>query len=138
MTRLGAIPLALACALEVRYPLIQEGYLSDTSAIPHENKAKRVRCPLCDTISKGYCAIWGISHWAAKGLLPWCEATNLGVFDLRHLDLLKRGLCKFGWVWSSLIFRKFLARRQRETRFFGEYDPVRMRASIAAFQRHLE
>ena len=23
--------------------------------------------PLCDTISKGYCAIWGgISHWAAK------------------------------------------------------------------------
>ena len=25
--------------------------------------------PLCDTISKGYCAIWGgISHWAAKDM----------------------------------------------------------------------
>ena len=27
-----------------------------------------MRHPLCDTISKGHCAIWGgISHWAAKG-----------------------------------------------------------------------
>ena len=42
-------------------------YLSDTCAIPHENKANGCDTPLCDTISKGYCAIWGgISHWAAK------------------------------------------------------------------------
>ena len=34
---------------------------------PCENKAKACDTPLCDTISKGYCAIWGgISHWAAK------------------------------------------------------------------------
>ena len=48
-------------------PPPQKGYLSDTSAIPYENKANGCDTPLCDTISKGYCAIWGgISHWAAK------------------------------------------------------------------------
>ena len=45
-----------------------KGYLSDTCTIPYENKAKACDSPLCDTISRGYCAIWGgISHWAAKG-----------------------------------------------------------------------
>ena len=40
---------------------------SDTCAIPYENKANGCDAPLCDTLSKGYCAIWGgISHWAAK------------------------------------------------------------------------
>ena len=48
-------------------PPPRNGYLSDTCAIPHENKAKWVRHPLCDTTSKRYCAICGgISHWAAK------------------------------------------------------------------------
>ena len=48
-------------------PPPQKGYLSDTGAIPNENKAKACDTPLCDTISKEYCAIWGgISHWAAK------------------------------------------------------------------------
>ena len=48
-------------------PPPQKGYLSDTCAIPYENKANGCNTPLCDTISKGYCAIWGgISHWAAK------------------------------------------------------------------------
>ena len=48
-------------------PPTQKGYLSDTCAIPHENKANGCDTPLCDTISKGYCAIWGgISHWAPK------------------------------------------------------------------------
>ena len=37
-------------------------YLSDTCAIPFENKAKACDTPLCDTISKGYCAIWGVSR----------------------------------------------------------------------------
>ena len=50
-------------------PPPQKGYLSDTGAIPYENKANGCDTPLCDTISKGYCAIGGgISHWAAKGL----------------------------------------------------------------------
>ena len=37
----------------------QKGYLSDTSAIPSENKAHGCDTPFCGTISKGYCAIWG-------------------------------------------------------------------------------
>ena len=57
------------CKVEVRYPPPpQNGYLRDTCAIPYENKANGCDTQLCDTISKGYCAIWGgISHWAAKG-----------------------------------------------------------------------
>ena len=56
--------------MEVQYPPPppQKGYLSDTCAIPYENKENACDTPLCDTISKGYCAIWGcISHWASKG-----------------------------------------------------------------------
>ena len=50
-------------------PPPQKGYLSDTCAIPYENKANGCDTPLCDTISKGYCAKGGgISHWAAKEL----------------------------------------------------------------------
>ena len=37
-------PLWRACEVEVRYPPPQKGYLSDTGAIPYENKAKA-----CDT-----------------------------------------------------------------------------------------
>ena len=51
------------------------GYLSDTCAIPYENeKENACDTPLGDTISKGYCAIWGasrISHWAVKGIAGW-------------------------------------------------------------------
>ena len=48
-------------------PPPQKGYLGDTGAIPYKNKPNGCDTPLCDTISKGYCAIWGgISHWAAK------------------------------------------------------------------------
>ena len=36
-----------------------KGYLSDTCAIPHENKANGCDTPPCDIVSKRYCAIWG-------------------------------------------------------------------------------
>ena len=64
---LSVSPLHGIREVEVRYPPPpQKGYLSDTCAIPYENKANGCDTPLCDTISKGYCAIWGgISHWAA-------------------------------------------------------------------------
>ena len=45
--------------MEVRYTAPQKGYLSDTCAIPCESKANGCDAPLCDTISKGYCAIGG-------------------------------------------------------------------------------
>ena len=63
-------PLGGHAKLRVRYhpPPPQKGYLSDTCVIPYENKANGCDTPLCDTISIGYCAIWGgILHWAAKG-----------------------------------------------------------------------
>ena len=44
----------------------QKGYLSDPCAIPHKNKAKWVRCSLCDTISKGIVRYGGVSRTAAK------------------------------------------------------------------------
>ena len=43
-------------------PPPQKGYLSDTCAFPFENKANWYDTPLCHTISKGYCAIWGVSR----------------------------------------------------------------------------
>ena len=73
--QLGAIPpppfLSVSPLEHIRSrgakPPPQKGYLSDTCAIPYENKANGCDTPLCDTISKRYCAIWGgISHWAAK------------------------------------------------------------------------
>ena len=112
----------------------QKGYLSDTCAIPFESKANGCDTPLCDTISKGCCAIWGgISHWAAKclpwvsregtwdvpGILPRCPAL-LGVFKnsvpkkfvLMFRPLPRRsenthkrqGLCKIGGLESKPLF----------------------------------
>ena len=43
-------------------PPPEKGYLSDTCAIPYENKANGCDTPLCDTISNWYCAIWGVSR----------------------------------------------------------------------------
>ena len=51
-------------------PPPQKGYLSDTCAIPHENKAKWVGYPLCDTTSKGYCRIRG-GGVSRTGPLSW-------------------------------------------------------------------
>ena len=48
--------------MEVRYPPPSKGYLSDTCTIPYENKANGCDIPLCDAISKGYYAIWGVSR----------------------------------------------------------------------------
>ena len=54
-----AFPPRRACEVGVRYPPPQKGvgYLSDTCAIPNENKANGCETPLCDTISKRSCAI---------------------------------------------------------------------------------
>ena len=56
----------------------QKGYLSDTCAMPYETRQNACDTPLCDTISKGYCMIWGgISHWAAKSpKKPWERREN--------------------------------------------------------------
>ena len=42
-------------------------HLSDNCVIPYETRQNACDTPLCDTISKGYCATWGgILHWVAK------------------------------------------------------------------------
>ena len=73
-------------------PPLQKGRLSDACAIPYENKANGCETPLCDTISKGHCAIWGgISHWAAfKGqFIPGVGPT------------IACGSGILGWGWSG-------------------------------------
>ena len=70
-----AFPPWRACEVEVRYPphkRVSQRYLRDTT---WKQGKKRVIAPLCDTISKGYCAIWGgIFQWAAK--LPIDDPTK--------------------------------------------------------------
>ena len=69
--QLGAIPpppfLSISPLESMRsggaIPPPQKGYLSDTSAIPYENKANGCDTPLCDTISKGYCKRYG---WVSR------------------------------------------------------------------------
>ena len=67
-------------------PPPQKGYLSDTYAMPHENKANGCDTPLCNTISKRCCTIWGcVSHWAAKFTKK--RRTNS---NMKHPRMLKR------------------------------------------------
>ena len=79
------------CEVEVRYPPskgVCQRYFRDTLW----KQANGCDIPLCDTISKGYCPIWGgISHWAAK-FQPWIRAdlreggedSNFSVFRVRR------------------------------------------------------
>ena len=77
--QLGAIPpppfLGVSPSESMRsggaIPPPQKGYLSDTCAIPYENKANGCDTPLCDTISKRYCAIGGVSRTGPLSLNPW-------------------------------------------------------------------
>ena len=55
---------------------LQKGYLSDTCAIPYENKANGCDTPLCDTISKGYYAIWGVSRTGPLSLPSYRSRTK--------------------------------------------------------------
>ena len=57
---------------------VSQRYLCDKI----KTRQNRFDTPLCDTISEGYCAIWGgISHWAAK-LTELCKGVwNPGPSD---------------------------------------------------------
>ena len=86
--QLGAVPpppfLSVSppwreCEVEVRYPPpLRRGISAILARYPMKTRQMGAIPPLCDTISKRYCAIWGgISHWAAK-------VTMLGVAMLSH------------------------------------------------------
>ena len=48
-------------------PPLKRGISAILARYPMKTRQNACNTPLCDTISKGYCAIWGgISHWAAK------------------------------------------------------------------------
>ena len=65
-------------------PAPQKGYLSDTCAIPHENKAKWMRYPpLRYYLEKVLCDMGGISHWAARLGLGLCDFKSGAVCDVR-------------------------------------------------------
>ena len=73
--QLGAIPpprfLSVSPLESMRsggaIPPLKEGISAILARYPMKTRQTDCDTPLCDTISKGYCAIWGgISHWAAK------------------------------------------------------------------------
>ena len=66
-------------------PPPQKGYLSDTCAIPYKNKATGCDTPLCDTISKGYCAIGG--GVSRTGPLSFCNAPSLDIVEFAFFRL---------------------------------------------------
>ena len=83
-------------------PPPQKRYHSNTCAIPYENKANGCDTPLCDTISKGHCAIWGgLSHWAAKvALIPLSmlfSQKKRGLAEKRAVSLLFCPFLRFFW-----------------------------------------
>ena len=96
-------------------PPPQKGYLSDTCAIPYENKANGCDTPLCDTISKGYCATWGgISHWATKRVL---QAKPAGGSQLHRawISIILNSGCHNGPKFLELVskFWKLVSRSAR-------------------------
>ena len=117
-------------------PPLKRACLSDTGAIPYENKANRCYTPLCDTISKGYCAIGGVSrtgplrsrffrHYALLAAIPLINAYHTNVY---HDNILSK-LLSFGWMvfWGGcfllpvkagfmdfVVFNVFLAREGKQ------------------------
>ena len=70
-----------ACEVEVRYPPpLKRGISAILARYPMKTRQNACDTPLRDTISKGYCTIWGgggISHWATKDIKRlWCFALD--------------------------------------------------------------
>ena len=56
-------PRPVACALEVRYPPFKRCISTDLrDTIWKQGKTRAIPPPLCDMISKGDCAIWGVTR----------------------------------------------------------------------------
>ena len=63
-------PLGEHTKWRCRYAPPQKGYLSDTCAIPSKTRQNTCDTPLCDTILKGSCAIWGVSRIGPLSACP--------------------------------------------------------------------
>ena len=85
-------------------PPLKRGISAILARYPMKNKAKGCDTPLCDTISKGYCAIWGgISHWATKG--ESSKTTCFTVFFEGHF-LNLGGEIFTPQIWGVWVFRE--------------------------------
>ena len=125
--QLGAIPpLPFLSVSPLEYmrsggaiPPPQKGYLSDSSAIPYENKANGCDTPLCDTISKGYCAIWGgISHWAAKLWLQALCSCKIGFLRVHTFAGKKKAYTDL-LQWGTFLLPKKWGPQRKD--FSGRY-----------------
>ena len=61
-------PLGVHAKWRCDTPPLKRGISAILPRYPMKTRQMGAIPPLCDTISKGYCAVWGgtISHWAAK------------------------------------------------------------------------
>ena len=108
-------------SVEVRYPPPpRKGCLSDTCAIPYENKAKRVRYPpLRYYLERVLRDMGGISRWAAKGSNLFMFWVSFGEKREKHIQMSQEILEKcrdnpgiilgqsrehFVYVFSRLLF----------------------------------
>ena len=90
---LSVSPLESIREVEVRYPPPQKGYLSDTCAIPCENKANGCDTPSAILSRKGIARYGGASsHWAAKQRSEASWHTTYLTFSAAMTPTVHRGL----------------------------------------------
>ena len=136
--QLGAIPPPLfwafppwrACEVEVRYRPSKGGISAIRAWYPMKTRQNACDAPLCDTISKRYCAIWGcISHWAAKLEIEEIEVFKRDCFfckgsgiEGRLVKGCQRGVSNGGVSRSGLVlpFLSFLGL----SRFFRDFPDL--------------
>ena len=100
-------------------PPPKRGISAILAQYPMKTRQNACDTPLCDTISKGYCAVWGcISHWAAKHMRDsWrsriCRLQPDGSSDLKWLASpppKAEEVGSLGVVWPHLTVIKTFAR----------------------------
>ena len=87
-------------------PLRKSGISAILARCPTKTRQTGCDTPLCDTISKGYCAIWGgISHWAAKPATPrefgkssLAQDLNRQMGAIPSAILSQKGIARYGGV----------------------------------------
>ena len=100
-------------------------YLSDACAIPYETRQMGAIPPLCDTISKGYCVIWGVSRTGPRSSLLNC-ACKLFVGS-SFLQNIKVCVCNVS-LWLKIQFCSEML--MRFSKGSQEYVPRRLDLNV--------
>ena len=94
-----AFPAWRACEVEVRYPPPhKKGILAILARYPMKTRQSACDNPLCDTISKGYCAIWATQ---GRPIVAQCSATPANV---AATPLQRDTFSEAAWRVPSLAF----------------------------------